>query len=162
MSPGLLDIDRDDDAHTTRRLTDETIIWFGSTRPDGHPHQVPVWFWWRDPEIVVFSTPSAQKLRNIRHEPAVVLHLDTAARGGDVVLLEGSARQTAEEAISHLSEGFAGKYAPLLGPSGVASWRATFAQPILITVTRVVAWTRTNGELAYRSVPPSPKGSNNP
>ncbi len=153
MGLGLLDPSRKDDAHTAQRLTDELVVWFGSTRPDGRPHQVPVWFWWKDPELVVFSGGSAQKLRNINHRASVALHLDTAMGGGDIVLAEGTAAVVDDHAVAHLANGFAGKYSPQLGLTELASWRATFSQPILVTVTRVVAWTRTDGKLAYRSVP---------
>jgi PPOX class probable F420-dependent enzyme len=153
MSVELLDLHRSDDAHTSKRLAEEMVIWFGSSRPDGRPHQVPVWFSWADPEIVVFSTPTAQKVHNIRRQASVALHLDTAGHGGDIVLVEGTATPAEKEAVAHLAAGFAEKYAPTLGPSGLSSWQATFSQPVLITATRIVAWTRTNGELAYRSVP---------
>ena len=126
MAGGLLDTSRHDDAHTARRLTDE---------------------------LIVFSMAGTQKLRNIEHTASVALHLDTAAGGADVVLAEGTATVVDDDAVAHLTDGFAGKYAPLLGPPGLPAWRAAFSQPILVTVTRVVAWTRTDGQLAHRSVP---------
>jgi PPOX class probable F420-dependent enzyme len=153
LGKALLDVSRRDDAHTGQRLSDELVIWFGSTRPDGRPHQVPLWFWWRDPELVIFSMPGTQKLRNISQAPSVALHLDTAAGGGDVVLAEGTATIVQEDAVAHLTGGFTAKYSPLLGAPGMSAWRATFAQPVLVAITRVVAWARSNGELAYRSVP---------
>lgn len=95
----------------------------------------------------------AQKLRNIDHEPSVTLHLDTAQGGGDIVLAEGTAAVVDDQAIGDLVGGFTSKYAPALGPSGFSAWRATFSQPILVLLTRVITWTRTDGQLAYRSVP---------
>ena len=86
MGHGLLDVSGGDDAHNAQRLTEEFVVWFGSTRTDGRPHHV-------------------------------------------------------------------GKYGPLLGSSGFPAWRATLSQPILVTVTRLTAWTRRDGRLAYRSVP---------
>ena len=86
-----------------------------------------------------------QKLRNIKHTPSVAVHLDTAGNGGDVVLAEGTAAMTADGAVSHLTGGFARKYARVLGASGFPAWRATFTQPVLVTVSRVMAWTRTEG-----------------
>jgi PPOX class probable F420-dependent enzyme len=141
-----------DDAHIAQRLTDERIVWFGSTRPDSRPHQVPVWFWWQDPDLVAFSMAAAQKLCNINYEPAVALHLDSAD-GSDIVLAEGTARIVGGDDVARLVDGFAGKYSKLLGPGGMAAWRSTFTVPILVTVTRVVAWTRTSGGLAFRTVP---------
>ena len=153
MPRPLLDVSRQDDAHTDQRLSDELVVWLGSTRPDGRPHQVPVWFWWDDPELVVYSMPGTQKLRNINHAPSVAVHLDTAMGGADIVLTEGTAASVDEDAVAHLVDGFAGKYTPLLGPVGLPDWRSTFSQPMLVTVTRIVAWTRVDGQLTYRSVP---------
>lgn len=150
---GLLDISQADDARTVQRLADEPVVWFGSTRPDGRPHQVPVWFWCQDPDLVVFSISGAQKLRNIDHEPSVALHLDSAQGGRDIVLAEGTAAAVDDRAIDHLVGGFVTKYASAFGPTGFSGWRATFTQPILVLLTRVITWTRTDGELAYRSVP---------
>ncbi|HEX3782239.1 MAG TPA: hypothetical protein VHX38_21460 [Pseudonocardiaceae bacterium] len=40
-----------------------------------------------------------------------------------------------------------------LAATGFAAWRSTFTRPILITVTRIVAWTREASGVAYRVVP---------
>ena len=58
----------------------------------------------------------------------------------------------AAERLEHL---FAGKYAAMLGggEAGLKQWRNTFSLPVLVTVSRVVAWTRSAEQLRYRSVP---------
>ncbi len=53
----LLDLARDDDRHTSERLTAAPVIWLG-TVPDGRRHNVPVWF---------------ARVRNARTSPAVRL-----------------------------------------------------------------------------------------
>ena len=40
----LLDVARSDDRHTSQWLSAEPIIWLCTVRPDGRPHNVPVWF----------------------------------------------------------------------------------------------------------------------
>ena len=42
-------------------------------RPDGAPHLVPIWFWWDGEAVLVFSKPDAQKVRNLRIQPRVML-----------------------------------------------------------------------------------------
>jgi PPOX class probable F420-dependent enzyme len=113
-----------------------------------------VWFCWADPEVLIFSMPTAQKLHNLRRNPLVSLNLDSAGRGQDVVLVEGHARIGATGTVEHIAPLFARKYAPLLGSeSAVDQWRSTFSTPVLVAVSRIVAWTRQDGQLRYRSVP---------
>ena len=153
MSDALLDTSRAEDAHTASRLSVEPIIWLGTTRPDGRPHHVPVWFCWRDPEVLIFSMATAQKLRNLRRRSSVSLTLDAAADGQDIVIAEGDGRLVTDEAVQRITPSFANKYATRLGGGSLDAWRTTFAQPVLVTVSRVIAWTRKEGQLHYRSVP---------
>lgn len=150
----LLDQNRSDDAHTNARLTAEPVIWLGTTGPDSRPHHVPVWFCWHDPEVLIFSMPATRKVRNVRRDPQVTLNLDSAAGGQDIVLAEGRARVGATGTVERIAPLFARKYAALLGSqSAVDQWRSTFSTPVLVTVSRIVAWTRQDGQLRYRSVP---------
>jgi PPOX class probable F420-dependent enzyme len=113
-----------------------------------------VWFCWRDPEVLIFSMPATRKLRNLRRNPQVTLTLDSAANGQDIVLAEGHALLDAVSAIEEIARPFAGKYAAMLGNStSQEQWRSTFSVPVLVTVSRIVTWTRHNGQLRYRSVP---------
>jgi hypothetical protein len=48
---------------------------------------------------------------------------------------------------------FGEKYAGMLGGGGLGQWRETFSVPILVTVSKIVAWRRQDGQLRYRSVP---------
>ena len=87
----LLDVTRADDRHTSERLSAEPIIWLGTVRPDGRPHNVPVWFAWHDPMVLIFSMPKTAKVADLRLSPAVSLALDSADGGQDIVLAEGRA-----------------------------------------------------------------------
>jgi PPOX class probable F420-dependent enzyme len=150
----LLDRNRPDDAHTGGRLATEPVIWLGTTGPGTRPHHVPVWFCWQDPEVLVFSMPATQKVANLRRHPQVALTLDSAAGGQDIVLTEGRARVVAADAIEHMAALFAGKYEAIVGgEAAMEKWRNTFSLPVLVTVSRIVAWTRQDGQLHYRSVP---------
>jgi PPOX class probable F420-dependent enzyme len=151
----LLDHDRSDDAHTDARLSAELVIWLGTTGPDFRPHRVPVWFCWRDPEVLIFSMPATRKVQNVRRSPLVALNLDSAAGGQDIVLAEGRARVGTASAVEQIAPLFARKYAALLGSdeSDFDQWRSTFSTPVLVTVSRLVSWARVDGQLRYRSVP---------
>ena len=151
----LLDVTRTDDRHTAQRLSAEPIIWLGTIRPDGRPHNVPVWFAWHDPMVLIFNMPKTAKIRDIRLSPAVSLALDSADGGQDIVLAEGRAELIAgPDRHPHFLAGkFREKYAQSLGAMSFEQWRSTFSQPLLIHVERILAWTRTAAGVAYRIVP---------
>lgn len=158
----LLDLTRSDDRHTAERLSTEPVIWLGTVRPDGRPHNVPVWFTWHDPTVLIFSMPETAKARHVRRYPGVSLALDSADGGQDIVLAEGHAELAAEAdpRLRSLADTFGEKYARSLGSMSFEKWRLTFSQPLLIHVERIIAWTRTATGLAYRIVPqPTPQVS---
>jgi PPOX class probable F420-dependent enzyme len=86
----MLDTTSEAGARADRRLREETIIWFTTVRPDGQPQSVPVWFLWDGEAFLIYSQPGRQKLKNIGSNPRVGLHLNSNARGGDVVRIEGT------------------------------------------------------------------------
>lgn len=154
----LLDLGRDDDAHIHQRLTDEPVIWLASVTAEHRPHTVPVWFSWDDPTIMIFSTPTTFKLRNIRKNPAVTLALDTAAGGGDVVTLNGTAELLdPSTASAATTPAFAAKYTELLGPGAIEGWSTQFTQPIRVTIDRILAWTSspTGPQVRVVTAPPT-------
>ena len=60
--------------------------------PGGQPQSSPVWFVWEEDEFLVYAQPRSWKMRNIRVNPQVSLHLNSDTAGGRVVTFEGSAR----------------------------------------------------------------------
>ena len=72
-------------------LEREPVVWLSTVRPDGGPHLVPIWFWWDGEAVLVFSKPGAQKVRNLRAHPSVMLALGDAEDDFDVGLLRGRA-----------------------------------------------------------------------
>jgi PPOX class probable F420-dependent enzyme len=86
----MLDTTTEAGARADRRLREETIAWLTTVRPDGQPQSVPVWFLWDGETFLVCSQPGRQKLKNIGRNPRIGLHLNSNARGGDVVRAEGA------------------------------------------------------------------------
>ncbi len=62
-------------------------IWVSTTRPDGRPHSVPVWYLWDGEHIYFASSKSTQKARNLEKQSAIVVH---AGDGDDAIILEGT------------------------------------------------------------------------
>jgi nitroimidazol reductase NimA-like FMN-containing flavoprotein (pyridoxamine 5'-phosphate oxidase superfamily) len=61
-------------------------IWISTTRPDGRPHSVPVWYWWNGVCLYFTSGPKGQKVKNLASQPAIVVH---AGSGDDALIIEG-------------------------------------------------------------------------
>ena len=87
----MLDTTTEAGAHAEARLREEIIIWLTTVRYYGQPQSVPVWFLWEDGTFLIYFQPGRQKLKNICNHPRDGLHLNSNARGGDVVRAEGTA-----------------------------------------------------------------------
>jgi general stress protein 26 len=112
-------------------------IWISTTRPDGRPHTVPVWYVWDKGNIYFISGRGLQKSKNLARQPWVVVH---AGDGDDVIILEGPAEivvtRTELERIEAL---YAAKY---VDPGSGA--QATIFEPdadlYCVYVKHVMAW----------------------
>jgi len=126
------------DAHVDERLRKNLIIWLSSVRPDGRPHLVPVWFLWDGKNILIFSQPNTQKIRNLQQNTNVILALDDTKDGEDVVMLEGKAEFLNDPAVNPTLPAYAAKYNSELKSMGYTAeaMAAEYAQAIRITPTR--------------------------
>ncbi len=79
--------------HVRERLSSARNYWICTARPDGRPHSIPVWGFFLD-DILYFGTGcSTRKSRNLAHNPAVSVHLES---GDDVVIVEGTVEEVRE------------------------------------------------------------------
>jgi len=112
-------------------------IWVSTTRPDGRPHAVPVWFIWDDHKVYFISARSLQKSKNLAHQSWIVLHLGD---GDDVVILEGPATIVTErEELERIDAAYRAKY---VDPGSGA--QATIFEPdsdlYCVDVRHIMAW----------------------
>jgi PPOX class probable F420-dependent enzyme len=138
----MLDLSTARDRHVDERLRSEPIIWLATTRPDGRPHNIPVWFWWDGETVLIFSQPNNQKIRNLRHSSHAVLTLNAIDDGEDVVIIEGTAELVDRPAGELMLPAFGEKYADLFVriKSDPAKMAAEYNQPIRVTPTKFIAW----------------------
>ena len=124
------------------RLRTEPTVWLSSIRPDGRPHVVPVWFTWDGAVFDLFSKPNAQKVRNLRAHPDVMLAVGRPDAEWDVELIEGRAAILEEPTATHVSEHLFEKYAALMARAELdrATFVDTYSQPVEITPTRFVGY----------------------
>lgn len=124
-----------------RFLATEPVVWISSVRPDGAPHLVPIWFTWDGISLLVFSKPHAQKVRNLRANPTVMLALGDPAADFDVCLVEARAEldplPAAELPQEHLA-----KYGERMAALGLSAstFVETYSQVVRITPIRPLGW----------------------
>jgi PPOX class probable F420-dependent enzyme len=121
-------------------------IWVSTTRPDGRPHAVPVWYWWDGRFIYFASGERGQKVRNLARQPWVIVHAEDA---DDVIILEGPSVVVTDPAErARVNAAYMEKY---VDPGSGA--RATIAPDTdvlyRVNVTHVMAWEY--GTVAHRT-----------
>ena len=124
------------------RLRTEPTVWLSSTRPDGRPHVVPVWFNWDGRVFDLFSKPNAQKVRNLREHPEVMLAVGQPAEEWDVELVEGTASIVDSPTSEVVPPTMFEKYAGLMARAALDTdtFVTTYCQPVRITPTRFLGY----------------------
>jgi PPOX class probable F420-dependent enzyme len=144
-APFTLDPANEVHARALSRLESETIAWFTSIRPDGMPHAVPVWFLWRDEEVLIMSEPATAKVRNLRGNDRALVHLESGEDGEQLTVLQGIATIDADPSsawLESIGEEYGRKYAA--GLAGLELTPRTMADRysclIRLRPTRLIAW----------------------
>jgi PPOX class probable F420-dependent enzyme len=124
------------------RLRTEPTVWLSSTRPDGRPHVVPVWFNWDGRFFDLFSKPHAQKVRNLREHPDVMLAIGQPDETFDVELVEGTATVLPTATADVIRPSMFEKYAQLMARAALdqPTFVTTYSQPVRITPTRFLGY----------------------
>ena len=112
-------------------------IWVSTTRPDGRPHAVPVWYVWQGHSVYFISGRQLQKSKNIADQPWIIVH---AGDGDDVIILEGAADIVTDRAeLEKVDAAYRAKY---VDPGSGA--QATIFEPdadlYRVDVKHVMAW----------------------
>jgi PPOX class probable F420-dependent enzyme len=110
MSTVLPDPATDYGARVARRLREEKIAWLTTVADDGTPQPNPVWFLWDDSSILIYNLNSARRIEHLRRSPRVSLHFDGDGKGGDIVVLSGEARFSAQESPADQVPTYVAKY----------------------------------------------------
>jgi F420H(2)-dependent biliverdin reductase len=58
------------------RLLTERNIWLATTRPNGKPHLIPIWFVWVDERFYICTADDSVKVRNLRAIPRASVSLE--------------------------------------------------------------------------------------
>ncbi len=125
-----------------QRLRSEAIIWMTTVNAGGRPQPSPIWFLWDGSRILMFSKDRTARLRNLSRNPEVALNLDGDGRGGDIVIIEGSARVDRSHPPATDVPEYLAKYRGFIERYGwtPGSFSTDYPVPVLITPERLRAW----------------------
>lgn len=136
-------IDRDDEvgARAVERLEQERIGWLTTVAADGTPQTSPIWFLWDGDEFLLYSLDSA-RVRNLTSKARVSLNLDGNGMGGDIVVVEGTARLDETAPTAAENPAYLAKYEPVMDEYGWTPERfaGRYSVPIWITPTKYRYW----------------------
>ena len=139
--------DEDKPAHrmALEKLEHDVIAWFTTVDSEGEPHAVPVWFFWRDGRLIIFSEPDAAKVKHVRHGSPALVHLQGDRFGNEVVVLHGTAElsdRNAAEWVQDFGDAYAAKHAEAMDEFGVGleGLVEQYSTVVIVTPTKLMAW----------------------
>jgi PPOX class probable F420-dependent enzyme len=100
---------------------------------------MPVWFTWDGEDTVtVYSQPGA-RVRNIGSNPHVTLNFPGDGRGGDIVVLSGSASLGGDAQPAHGDASYVEKYADDIARIGHTpeTFARRYSEPVRIRLERL-------------------------
>jgi PPOX class probable F420-dependent enzyme len=126
----MLDTTTEAGARAEERLQAESIVWLTTVRSDGQSQSVPVWFLW-DGETFLICT-----------NPRIDLHLNSSARGGEVVRVEGTAEVVEDTPQADEVGEYVEKYRESITRIGFdpAGFALTYSVALLVKLDRWHVW----------------------
>jgi PPOX class probable F420-dependent enzyme len=132
---GVLNLSAEASAALAERLGTESVAWITTVAADGQPQSSPVWFWWDGSEFLVYAQPRSWKVRNIRANPKVSLHLNSDREGGQVATFEGSARICEGRPPAHEVDAYLAKYREGIAGIGMTPEQMGAEYPTALRIT---------------------------
>lgn len=122
-----------------RHLREEIVVWLTTVTPAGAPLPMPVWFLWDGAEsVVMYSRPGA-RVRNVEANPRVTLNFHGDGRGGDIVVLSGTAAIDRELPSADRAHEYRAKYDEHIARIGISpeSFAQRYSVPVRIRLGRL-------------------------
>lgn len=116
------------------RLETDIVAWLTTVRSDGMPQSSPIWFWWDGETVLIYSKDDTARLRNLQRSPAASFHFDGNGRGGDIHVLEGSARVSEDPPSTEMPE-YQAKYREEIPRIGLDPGSFAIAYPVPVRFT---------------------------
>jgi PPOX class probable F420-dependent enzyme len=122
------------------RLSSDNYGWLTTVAKSGQPVPKLVWFYFDGSDVVVYSEPTAAKVRHIKARPRVSFNLDSDGNGAGIIVVGGNATVEAEGADPLEDERYRTKYAELAATFGFSKeFIANYSTRLRIDIDKV--WT---------------------
>ena len=121
------------DRHTQSRLKNENVIWIVTAGRDRRPQAVPVWFYFDGSSFLIYAQPGV-KVRHVKENPYVELHVNTDEAGEDLVRVSGYATLLKSLPPASKAAGYVRKYRSQIKNLGmtVEDFMAQYHYPIRV------------------------------
>jgi PPOX class probable F420-dependent enzyme len=109
-----------------------------TTRPDGRPHAMAIWFCWLDGRLYFITARSTQKARNLARQPWAVVHVGD---GDEVLMVEGSTQRITDEAErARVDDAYRAKYVDPVSGATASIFDNPEDDLYRLDPSRVVTW----------------------
>ena len=121
-------------ARVRRRLDEDIVGWLTTVDADGTPRPSPIWFWWDGETMLIYSKDGTSRTKNLTRNPACSFNFDGNGRGGDIVILEGTAVISEDPPSTEIPE-YQDKYRNEIPRIGMNPGTFAMAYPVPIRFT---------------------------
>jgi PPOX class probable F420-dependent enzyme len=127
------------DPKFAERIAQAEYMWFTTVRADGQPQPTPVWFVHDQDTFLIYSSPKAQKVRNLSGNHRVALSFSDKADAEEYLVIMGDAALDANAPAPSQHAAYVAKYAQSIPGIGMTpeSFDAFFSAAIRVTPTQV-------------------------
>lgn len=116
------------------------VIWLTTVTDAGEPSPTPVWsVLSAEDEVIVFSSPEARKVGNIRRRPRVTVHLNCDPGGREVTVVTGKAFLD-QEFHASAQPGYLEKYGEWITRRGLSVAQFDLLSPVRIRIVPDRVW----------------------
>jgi PPOX class probable F420-dependent enzyme len=126
-------------ARVADRLTKEIVGWLTTVGADGVPQPSLVWFLWDGGDRIQIYSQDNQKVRNINRNAGVSFNFDGDGKGGNMIVLTGTAEINSSGPSATDNAPYVEKYASGIKSLGTdpAGFAREYHKPIVITITKL-------------------------
>jgi PPOX class probable F420-dependent enzyme len=124
-------------ARVARRLREDVVVWLTTVSRGGAPLPSPVWFLWDSEESVLIYSMVSARVRNLAANAGVSLNFDGDRRGGDIVVLSGTAVEEPGAPPVDANSDYLAKYAASIERIGYTpkSFAEKYCVPLRVRIT---------------------------
>jgi PPOX class probable F420-dependent enzyme len=121
-----------------RMFRDLPVVHLATTRADGSPHVVPLWFVWREEAVYVSCRRASATWRNVERDPRVALSFHIGRRwqelAGAVILGRAEPLVPEHPALRGVMSAWFEKYRLLLSGGGFRDYAEQVERPGMLRV----------------------------